>query len=92
MGIVAQQQDISESNLRDEDNNLLDENGDLLPLESLELMPVEAMFLTFALPVLDISPACLAGKLFQLMPNIKIFTPLSDHTLYTITTDHTVGA
>ncbi|CAI4579845.1 ASN_HP2_G0034600.mRNA.1.CDS.1 [Saccharomyces cerevisiae] len=65
VGIVAQQQDISESNLRDEDNNLLDENGDLLPLESLELMPVEAMFLTFALPVLDISPACLAGKLFQ---------------------------
>ncbi|KOG97816.1 tRNA splicing endonuclease subunit SEN2 [Saccharomyces eubayanus] len=62
---VAQPQDVYEFNPRNEDNDLLDENGELKQLESLELMPVEALFLTFALPVLDISPANLAGKLFQ---------------------------
>ncbi|CAI4035038.1 hypothetical protein SMKI_12G1760 [Saccharomyces mikatae IFO 1815] len=67
--ILTLRQDVCESNLRNEDNDLLDENGDLLQFESLELMPVEAMFLTFALPVLDISPADLMGKLFRF--NVK---------------------
>ncbi|EJS42739.1 sen2p [Saccharomyces arboricola H-6] len=61
---ITQQQSVSESTFRNEDNDLVDENGDLLELESLELMPVEAMFLTFALPVLDISPASLAATLY----------------------------
>ncbi|CAG62825.1 uncharacterized protein GVI51_M11561 [Nakaseomyces glabratus] len=39
---------------RDEDLELYDDSGEIRSLESMELMPVEAIFLTFALPVLDI--------------------------------------
>ncbi|CAI4046050.1 tRNA splicing endonuclease subunit SEN2 SKDI_12G1550 [Saccharomyces kudriavzevii IFO 1802] len=64
ISVVGQQQNAPEIDLRNEDNDLLNENGDLLQLESLELMPVEAMFLTFALSVLEISSASLTRKLF----------------------------
>lgn len=47
----------------DDDLGLFDSNGDLIPLESLELMPVEAIFLTFALPVINITPLELFQKL-----------------------------
>lgn len=40
--------------LRMEDENLIDENGRIIKLESLQLMPVEAIFLSYALPVIDI--------------------------------------
>lgn len=53
-------------NLQFDYESLLDENGDLLSLESLELMPVEATFLTFALPVLNITPKELFKKI---LPN-----------------------
>ncbi|CAL9732787.1 tRNA-splicing endonuclease subunit Sen2p [Monosporozyma unispora] len=48
------------------DEQMFDDEGNLLPLESLELMPVEATFLTFALPVLNITPT----QLFQ-----RVLTP-----------------
>lgn len=38
-----------------EEEEIYDDDGNIKPLEKLELMPVEALFLTFALPVLDIS-------------------------------------
>lgn len=50
-------------NFRQEDLDIINEEGDVLNLESLELMPVEAAFLTFALPVLDISSTELFNKL-----------------------------
>lgn len=45
-----------EVQIRPEDDELIDQDGKVVQLEYLELMPVEAIFLSFALPVLDISP------------------------------------
>lgn len=50
-------------NFRYEDNELFDNDGNIIQLEALELMPVEAIFLSFALPVLDIKPHKLFEKL-----------------------------
>ncbi|EDO18222.1 hypothetical protein Kpol_543p52 [Vanderwaltozyma polyspora DSM 70294] len=44
----------NELKFRYEDNELFDDMGNIIQLESLELLPVEAIFLTFALPVLEI--------------------------------------
>lgn len=57
------------SNLQFDYESLFDENGDLLSLESLELMPVEATFLTFALPVLNITPRELFDKILSINGN-----------------------
>lgn len=40
-----------------EEEEIYDDEGNIKSLERLELMPVEALFLSFALPVLDISPS-----------------------------------
>lgn len=53
------------NNLPFDYESICDENGDLLSLESLELMPVEATFLTFALPVLNITPKELFNKILS---------------------------
>lgn len=45
--------------------SLFDDNGELLPLEALELLPVEAIFLTFALPVLDMNLDLLFQRLLN---------------------------
>ncbi|QLL31992.1 hypothetical protein HG536_0C01600 [Torulaspora globosa] len=45
--------------------SLFDSEGDLAQLEALELLPVEAVFLSFALPVLDISPNVLFQRLLD---------------------------
>ncbi|QLQ82399.1 hypothetical protein HG537_0H01610 [Torulaspora globosa] len=45
--------------------SLFDSEGDLARLEALELMPVEAIFLSFALPVLDISATALFQRLLD---------------------------
>lgn len=37
-------------------DDIFDDEGNLRRLEALELLPVEALFLTYALPILDISP------------------------------------
>lgn len=44
-----------EDDMRETDSLLLNDDGEIKQLEALELMPVEAIFLTFALPVLDIT-------------------------------------
>ncbi|SCU90227.1 LADA_0F02630g1_1 [Lachancea dasiensis] len=49
--------------LRDSDIELFDNEDKLKELEVLELMPVEAVFLTFALPVLDMPIASLLASL-----------------------------
>ncbi|CEP63234.1 tRNA splicing endonuclease subunit SEN2 LALA0_S07e05512g [Lachancea lanzarotensis] len=48
---------------READAELFDDNNKIVDLEVLELMPVEAMFLTFALPVLDLPAHSLARSL-----------------------------
>lgn len=50
--------------------SLFDDNGDLISIEAVELLPVEAIFLSFALPVLDIS----ASDLFQRLIDYKRLT------------------
>lgn len=52
-----------EETIRDIDLLLFTDDGKIRQLESLELLPVEAMFLTFALPVLDISAKELTRRL-----------------------------
>ena len=47
------------------DENIFDDEGNLRRLEALELMPVEAMFLSYALPVLDMNPRDLISTLHQ---------------------------
>ncbi|CCD26054.2 tRNA splicing endonuclease subunit SEN2 NDAI_0G02770 [Naumovozyma dairenensis CBS 421] len=53
----------NEISVREEDSELIDGNGNIKQLEALELMPVEAIFLTFALPVLDIDMSSLFTRL-----------------------------
>lgn len=53
----------AEVTLYDASELILDDQGEIAPLEALELMPVEAIFLTFALPVLDVSITALANRL-----------------------------
>ncbi|SCU87130.1 LAFA_0E04918g1_1 [Lachancea sp. 'fantastica'] len=55
--------------IRELDSGLLDENDKLVDLEVLELMPVEALFLTFALPVLDIPASTLTRHLVGKEPS-----------------------
>lgn len=45
--------------------SLFDRDGELAQLEALELMPVEAIFLSFALPVLNINPTTLFQRLLD---------------------------
>ncbi|AQZ13464.1 SEN2 (YLR105C) [Zygosaccharomyces parabailii] len=44
-----------EQDIREVDSLLFNESGEVSQLEALELMPVEAIFLSFAMPVLDIT-------------------------------------
>lgn len=64
---ASQDNDNSEEEiiLYNESESLFDDKGEVQPLEALELMPVEAIFLSFALPVLDISIKTLAGRLLD---------------------------
>ncbi|AET39338.1 tRNA splicing endonuclease subunit SEN2 Ecym_4274 [Eremothecium cymbalariae DBVPG len=58
--------------IRMEDSDILTEDGTgIIKLEKLELMPVEAMFLTFALPVLDISMKDLLHSIFVETPSFE---------------------
>ncbi|QLG74529.1 hypothetical protein HG535_0G04120 [Zygotorulaspora mrakii] len=52
----------NDTQLRSEDSELIDEKGELVNLESLELTFVEALFLSFAIPVLDVSPYVLIER------------------------------
>ncbi|KAG0659838.1 tRNA splicing endonuclease subunit sen2 [Maudiozyma exigua] len=63
--IMDQDEDITEQEnkrLLLQRSEILDENDNLLNLESLQLMPVETIFLSFALPILDISPVDFISK------------------------------
>lgn len=67
--LTRETEDVSES--------LFQEDGNIAPLEALELMPVEAIFLSFALPVLDISTKSLTARLFNNdTPNYSDLYPL----------------
>ncbi|SCV00172.1 LAME_0G08020g1_1 [Lachancea meyersii CBS 8951] len=59
----TQLQQNSDVQSRTADEKLFNDSNELVNLEVLELMPVEAIFLTFALPVLDISPLTLTRTL-----------------------------
>ncbi|CCH60895.1 hypothetical protein TBLA_0D03980 [Henningerozyma blattae CBS 6284] len=60
------------NNERLEDFELIDTNGNIIELEALELLPVEAIFLTFSLPVLNISVQELCSRLVpKPVQNIK---------------------
>lgn len=50
---------------RIEDAQLVNDDGTIINLESLELLPVEAIFLTFALPVLDMNISTLMNTLIR---------------------------
>lgn len=64
--------DIDDFNPRSEDSELFDENGKIKQFESLELMPVEAIFLSFALPVIDKSAKKLIDEV--LIRDSKLYT------------------
>lgn len=59
------------SQVRDVDMELFTTDKQLVDLEVLELMPVEAIFLTFALPVLDISVGKLLSTLVGPAPSYE---------------------
>lgn len=57
--IMDQDEDITEQEkerLLLQQSEILDKNDNLINFESLELMPVETIFLSFALPIIDVSP------------------------------------
>ncbi|SCU86219.1 LANO_0C07140g1_1 [Lachancea nothofagi CBS 11611] len=60
---VVQLKESEDVQLRSSDIELFNDDNQLMELEVLELMPVEAIFLTFALPVLDMSPMTLVRSL-----------------------------
>lgn len=64
----------NEVQLRAEDSELFDENGKICNLELLELSFVEALFLSFALPVLDISPYTLIERSLGPIENLEYQT------------------
>lgn len=70
--------------VRTEDRALI-ENGSVINLESLQLMPVEALFLTFALPVLTISPGNLMDNL---IPDASEYTCIKSFLLSYVSYHH----
>ncbi|SCV04458.1 LAMI_0H16292g1_1 [Lachancea mirantina] len=60
---LAYDKDDDDVVFREIDHELLDDAGEVMPIEVLELMPVEAIFLSFALPVLDLQVPTLMSTL-----------------------------
>lgn len=72
-----------EESIRDIDLLLFTDDGKIRQLEALELMPVEALFLTFALPVLDISVKDLTRRLLGIPDSYEqIHQLVSQYVVY----------
>lgn len=70
------------------DEQIFDDEGNLLPLESLELMTVEATFLTFALPVLNISPTDLFQKIIPALASTPSYSTIHNFIIQYVAYHH----
>lgn len=70
------------------DEQIFDDEGNLLPLESLELMTVEATFLTFALPVLNVSPTELFQRILPALTSTPSYETIHDFIIQYVAYHH----